>query len=114
MKKILILFVFCILIVSCSTTKRASNVTTNQNNISITTENDGSSYDKAIVINEKNESDGVHAEYAWLKKKYPGYNSKGQSLSFYKKKPYDIISIVTSEGLEKNIYFNISNFYGKF
>ena len=63
---------------------------------------------------EKNESTGVDAEYLWLKKNYPGYKLKQQSLNFHNKKPYDILSIETKEGEEKEIYFDISNFYGKF
>jgi hypothetical protein len=37
-----------------------------------------------------------------------------QALSHYKNKPYDIITIKTSEGKEIDVYFDISNFYGKF
>ncbi|MCX6235167.1 MAG: hypothetical protein NT175_10700 [Bacteroidetes bacterium] len=114
MRKIIMLFIFTCLIVSCSTTKRLQDKTTNQNNISFKTENDGSSFDKAIVIEEKRESMGIDAEYEWLKQNYPGYKLKMQSLSFHNKKPYDILNIVTIEGEEKSIYFDISNFYGKF
>jgi hypothetical protein len=114
MRSILIIFTFSCLIISCTTTKNLSNKQNNQKNISISTENDGSSYQKAIIINERGESKGVGAEYAWLRQNYPGYTSKGQSLTFDKKKPYDIITIVTAEGLEKEIYFDISKFYGKY
>ena len=114
MRKILTLFAFSCLIISCSTTKKLSNEQINQENISITNENDGSSFEKAIVINERSELKGVGAEYAWLRQNYPGYTSKGQSLTYNKKKPYDIITIVTADGLEKVIYFDISKFFGKY
>jgi len=113
MRNILVIFTISCLIIACSTTKRISNEQTNQNNISITTENDGSSYEKAIIINERSESKGVGAEYAWLRQNYPGYISKGQSLNFNEKKPYDIITILTAKGIEKKIYFDISKFFGK-
>lgn len=114
MKKILIHFIICSLIISCSTTKRLSNKTAVQENTTNLSRNDGSSYEKAIVINEKNESMGVSAEYAWLRQNYPGYSSKGQVLNFHEKRPYDIITILTADGVEKMIYFDISKFYGNF
>ena len=77
-------------------------------------ERDGSSYEKAIIINERSEGKGVTAEYAWLKANYPGYKSMGQSLNHKDGKSYDIIRIKTSGGTEKSVYFDISNFFGKF
>jgi len=75
---------------------------------------DGSSYDRAIVIMAKSEMTGTTAEYAWLRKNYPGYKTKMQSLNYYKKKPYDILHVVLADGMEKAFYFDISNFFGKF
>jgi len=37
-----------------------------------------------------------------------------QSLVFKNNKPYDILSIKTADGTEKKIYFDISNYFGKF
>jgi hypothetical protein len=75
---------------------------------------DGSSYEKAIVINETGETSGVADEYAWLKEHYPGYHFKQQSLCFSKKgEPYDVLSIITAEGKDKLVYFDISKFFGK-
>jgi hypothetical protein len=79
-----------------------------------TIERDGSSYDKAIVIKEDHESQGIHAEYAWIRNKYPGSKTRSQSLNFHDKKSYDIIHITTSDAKEVAVYFDISNFYGKF
>jgi hypothetical protein len=114
MKKILILFTFVCLLVSCSTTKKISDNTTDQNSTSVKSDHDGSSYDKAIIIKEKTESAGIAAEYAWLRNNYPGYTFKRQSLNYQKEKPYDILNIVTSQGEEKSIYFDISNFFGNY
>jgi hypothetical protein len=74
----------------------------------------GSSYEKAIVIKEKTEQSGVDAEYAWLKENYPEYRMGSQSLNFKDGKPYDILSITTNSGKSIQVYFDISNFYGKF
>jgi predicted Zn-dependent protease len=76
--------------------------------------NDGSSYEKAIVIEEKSEKKGVDAEYAWLRQNYPGCRVGKQALNFKDKKPYDILTITTAEGETRQIYFDISNFFGKF
>jgi hypothetical protein len=109
-KAIFYLFVVCALCASCSSAKKtlASNATVAEAG------RDGSSFDKAIVIHEDHERPGVNAEYNWIAGKYPGYKTRGQSLNNYKNKPYDIIHITTPDGKEMDIYFDISNFYGKF
>lgn len=116
-KTILISAVFIFLLSACSTSKKTAQSVTNSptTSVSVTDEQrDGSSYEKAIVIKEKSETPGVSAEYKWLKEKYPGYTFTGQSLSTYKKTPYDVIKIKTADGEEKTVYFDISNFFGKF
>jgi len=75
---------------------------------------DGSSYDKAIFITETSEGKGIDAEYAWIRAQYPGSKVNGQSLNNYHSKPYDVIHITTSDGTAKDVYFDISNFFGKF
>ncbi|RKD90182.1 putative periplasmic lipoprotein [Mangrovibacterium diazotrophicum] len=114
MRKILILLAITLTMASCSTTNKLSNNAPSPENTTISSGRDGSSFEKAIVITEKSESKGVGAEYEWLRKNYPGYKSQGQSLTYDQKKPYDIIDIITSDGEAKSIYFDISNFFGKF
>ncbi len=77
-------------------------------------ESTGLSYQGAVVIQKKTETLGVKAEYRWLEDNYPGYKMIQQSLNFHNKKPYDILKIKTANGKTKEIYFDISNFYGKF
>ncbi len=106
------LFAFTMLASSCASHK---NVVQNNNSTAVASaDKDGSSYDKAVFITETSESTGVHAEYDWIAKKYPGYKTRGQALSNYKGKPYDIIHITTADGKDMDVYFDISNFYGKF
>jgi hypothetical protein len=118
MKKILILCIFAPLCFSCSSTKKTTNIhesrTTSGTVAGKPVSGDGSSYESAIIITEKSETKGVDAEYKWLHENYPGYTVLKQSLNFYNKKPYDILDIKAADGIEKNIYFDISNFYGKF
>jgi hypothetical protein len=110
MKIIIYLFAFSILFTSCASHKKI--VQGSASTATVTA--DGSSFEKAIYITESHETPGIHAEYAWIREKYPNYKLKGQSLSTYKNKPYDIIHITTADGKDMDIYFDISNFYGKF
>lgn len=89
-------------------TAKHSSDTTGVKNVA-----DGSSFTKAIFITEKSEATGGAAEYAWLRKNYPGYHPKMQSLVYHDKKPYDILHVVLADGTEKDFYFDISNFFGK-
>jgi hypothetical protein len=74
----------------------------------------GSSYETAVVIDKSNETEGIKAEYDWIKEHYPGSQVLEQSLNYYKDKPYDIIQITDQKGENKRIYFDISKFFGKF
>jgi hypothetical protein len=110
MKYFLYLSAFLILLAGCSSSKNVSGQGKDVN----ATNADGSSEKNAIVINETNEMTGVDAEYAWLKKNYPGYSSTGQALVMDKAgHPFDIIHIKTADGQKKDVYFDISKFFGK-
>jgi len=109
MKKFLLLLLIALLIGACSPHKRLQN-----GSIESRIENTGFSYQNAIVIKEKTETSGVKSEYKWLEENYPGYKMIRQTLNFKGKKPYDILKIKTAEGQTLEIYFDISNFYGKF
>ena len=74
---------------------------------------DGSSFDKAIIIQEKTEGVGTRAEYTWIRAKYPGAKVSSQELSYKNGKPFDILNIVTDDGTKLAVYFDISNFFGK-
>jgi len=113
MKKIVFIIILTGLITSC---KISGKITGNSadRSTSVDAKKDGSSYEKAILINEKTETEGVRAEYAWLEKNYPGYKFIMQSLLEHNRKPYDDIQIRTVEGVEKDIYFDISKFFGKY
>ena len=77
-------------------------------------EGDGSSCDQAVVIHADNESEGVRAEYAWLEQHYPGYQRKSQALIQCGERPADQLSIVTADGESIDVYFDISEYFGKF
>ncbi|HWB28817.1 MAG TPA: VCBS domain-containing protein [Chitinophagaceae bacterium] len=113
MKKIAIIALTAI-VASCSPSKHASTSEAGKVQTSSNAAADGSSYEKAIVIQEQHETSGVDAEYKWIREHYPGSKTKVQSLNYNNKKPYDVLTIVTADGTEKKIYFDISNFFGKF
>ncbi len=68
---------------------------------------DGSSFKKAII------AESVPLEYQWVRANYPGYTMMFQRLVHNEGSPYDILNIKTSQGETINIYFDISNFFGK-
>lgn len=69
-------------------------------------ENDGSSFEKAVKVQN------IPEEYEWLRKYYPGYKMLLQQLVFENNSPYDILSIEIN-GVRKKVYFDISSFFGK-
>ncbi len=114
MKTIFIILTISFFIISCSSTKEQKKTKTDNENVTTTTENDGSSFEKAIVIKHDNSKEGINAEYEWLRKNYPDYKFMSQSLIFHNDKPFDVLSIITNDGIEKDIHFDISNFFGKY
>jgi hypothetical protein len=73
----------------------------------------GSDYSTAIFIAATNESDGVRAEYDWIRDNLLGSHTTGQALSFHDGKPYDIVHVESASGEKEDVYFNICSFYGK-
>jgi len=112
-KVILALTLMLGILYSCSTGKHVTDQSGDNKN-TVVAGRDGSSFVKAIIIKETSETTGVPAEYTWLKEHYPGYRFQQQSLVYDKNTPYDILEIITAQGEKKSVYFDISNFFGKF
>lgn len=75
---------------------------------------DGSSLEKAILIKgAKGESDGVQTEYDWLAKYMPGWQATNQTLITKNGRAYDVLD-VTKSGAKKAVYFDITEYFGKF
>ena len=75
---------------------------------------DGSSFETAIVVHGATEQTGVDAEYNYLAKHYPGYHRGKQSLTSHEKRNFDILEFTTADGKKMLIYFDITEFFGKF
>lgn len=75
---------------------------------------DGSSLEKAILIKgAKGDSDGVQTEYDWLAKYMPGWHATEQALITKNGRAYDVL-YVTKSGAKKAVYFDITEYFGKF
>jgi hypothetical protein len=112
-KHLIILAVLILTFTGCTSSKKITG-TTSTDTSNVLDKSDGSSFEKAIIIIEKTESKGISAEYSWLSLYYPGYKTIRQSLTYNNKTPYDVIEIVTADGSKKEVYFDISHFFGKF
>ena len=76
---------------------------------------DGKSKDTAYVIYENSEGTGVSKEYVILR--FLGLKPLGQALIFDDKsgKPYDVLTVLDpATGQESEVWFDISNYFGKF
>jgi hypothetical protein len=80
---------------------------------------DGSSTDEAILIRgAQGEMDGTGSEYRYLAMVYGPQNSawtlSRQSLMSKNGKHYDAMAITLADGTSKTVYFDISEYFGKF
>jgi len=110
MKTFIYLFAISLLVTSCAGHKKVAQAGAATASVAA----DGSSFEKAVFIKESSEGAGIDAEYAWIRDKYPGSKVGGQALMNHNNKPYDVIHITTSDGTKTDVYFDISNFFGKF
>ena len=81
--------------------------------------NNGESIDDAIIIlNAQTDSEGLDAEYYYLEKRFgkrgTDWNLDQQSLVNEDGANYDAMDITLSDGRTLNVYFDITNFFGKF
>ena len=87
-------------ITSCSSTRTTSE--------SKSVYRDGSTYETAVIAKS------IQFEYQWIAQNYPGSKVVMQSLHNHKNKPFDVLTIETEGGIQKDIYFDISRFFGKY
>ncbi|MBM4295821.1 MAG: hypothetical protein FJ126_13090 [Deltaproteobacteria bacterium] len=75
--------------------------------------------EKAVVIKgATNSRDGIAAEYAYLEKRFGKRNVdwklKRQSLRHHQGKHFDFLEIELKDGSPKEVFFDITEFFGKF
>lgn len=75
----------------------------------------GESIETAVVVDASNEQAGVEAEYRWLRAHFPGSSIEGQSLLTPPgDRVFDRFEIKLPDGGKRQIYFDISKYFGKF
>jgi hypothetical protein len=74
---------------------------------------DGSSFESAIIIHAPDNASGVRAEYDYIKRRYPGYRFVGQALANRSGKVYDIMTFFSADGKKRVLYFDITQFFGR-
>jgi hypothetical protein len=102
MKRVLAIYFFAIILVifgSCAGSRNSPGPTVVR---------DGKTFEKAIVVKS------VDAEYEWIRSNFPGSQVTGQSLLSKKRKYCDLLTFKTKDGEDKQVYFDISGFYGRF
>jgi hypothetical protein len=118
--KIFALFICSSLIAACSSNKNTVEGTTDNTDkplpktaTTFAPQRDGSSFDRAIIIDEKTERAGIDAENIQLLALFPGSKRVSQRFELYKDKQHEIVNISTADGREVAIYFDISSYFGK-
>jgi len=77
-------------------------------------EGDGSSYESAIVISDCSNQDGVQQEYKEVTKRFGEYRLIRQVLLENEGKMYDKLELELRNGENIDVYFDITDFFGKF
>ena len=71
----------------------------------------GSSYDKAITIEARDETSGVKSEYAYMQRHFPNCKPINHVREYYHKKTYDIIIFTGPDGKKGAVYFKYLTHY---
>jgi hypothetical protein len=79
---------------------------------------DGSSLEKAVIINATSLSTGIPAEYAYIEqvcgKPDSDYIIEIQTQISQAGRDYDVLSIKMKDGTTRDFWFDITSFFGKF
>jgi len=76
---------------------------------------DGSSKEKAIIIlNAKNEEEGVDAEFNYIERKVGYFEIESQAFLDEGDRKYDRMKVVGVIGKKKELWFDITDYYGKY
>lgn len=73
---------------------------------------DGSSIEKAIIISDCDDIEGVDQEYLLIRNIFGEFKMIQQSLLNVKKKVYDKLEI-EADGKRVEVFFDITDFFGK-
>ena len=74
---------------------------------------DGSSQQHAVIISARNEEEGADAEHLWADANMPGGREVSQSLIRENDRMYDSVVLKRESGETRQVYFDITSFFGK-
>ena len=74
---------------------------------------DMSGCDRMVPINARNTSEGFARENDWIRRNYPGAEIVRQRGSQCGSRKVDIVTIETRDGTRRDIFFDITSFFGK-
>ncbi len=75
---------------------------------------DGTSLEQAVVIlGAQKTKEGIAAENLWIKWKDEGARELEEQLSTVEERHYDVVTIELSSGAKVEIWFDITDFFGK-
>lgn len=70
--------------------------------------------DDPVVIHAANEGDGIRKENEWIRAHYGPFTKNGQGLGQCKGRMADSIDFTTTTGRKHTVWFDISEWFGKF
>lgn len=70
---------------------------------------DGSSFDKAVILDGANFANGSRATYNFIELHYPGCKHTKQSLKVQEGRSFDVLQFITENGEAKVMYFDITS-----
>jgi hypothetical protein len=70
-------------------------------------ERDGSCPDNAIIVRN------IAEEYEWIRHHCPDFTLLTQHLQNIEGKPYDVLTLRAQSGADRDVYFDISQFFGQ-
>jgi len=132
--KLIVCFAAIISVTACSrfsSTKTVFNSASSQSleNMNVNQPQDGRSYETAVVVNAKTDAEGAAMQWEWIEKNLPGariestptpaeLEKKGifkldQILAQHDGKFYDVILLRMPDGKLRNVYFDITGYFGK-
>ena len=100
MKHLILLVMSVLLIAGCSSHKSTADKVTFETTA-------GSSFKKAIVVEDITTAGCITTENAWLTKNFPKYRLRSKTPTVDDKKHYDVIEITTADGQAQTIYFDV-------
>lgn len=91
------------------------------------TQQDGLTFERAVVLEAKTQAEGVAAQQAWIEKHLPGARPApppkadsgdeivtfGQEMIQHAGRLYSVVHLVMPDGKSRDVHFDITRYFGK-